>query len=114
MPNKLAILSFLNEEFPNKFLSKKNSVNPSIIKILKTELMARQENCQLIWIPSRIYNSNYKVFGELKFRANKCRHREKQKTCLHKIGEVLQKLFKVKIRLRSFSIENLTIAALDL
>ena len=90
------------------------NIEESIIKILKTELMARQENCQLIWIPSRIYTSNYKVFGELKFRANKYRHREKQEKCLHKIGEILQKLFKVKIRLRSFSIENITIAALDL
>ena len=90
------------------------NIEESIIKILKTELMAREENCQLIWIPSKIYTSSYKVFGELKFRANKCRHKEKQEKCLHKISEVLQKLFKVKIRLRSFSIENTTIGALDL
>ena len=90
------------------------NIEYSIIKILKSSLMAREENCHLIWIPSKIYTSNYKVLGELKFRANNCRDRKKQEKCLHKIGEVLQKLFKVKIRLGSFSIENLTVTALDL
>ena len=78
------------------------------------ELEAEKNNCQVIWIKSKIITSNYKIFGELKFREKKTRNIDSINDCLRKIGEILQNKFKVFVRLRAFSIQDASIAALDL
>ena len=89
-------------------------VEHNLIQTLIKELEAEKENCQIVWVYSKILTSKYKVFGELKFRDTKNRDDIKKGRCLEKIGKVLKNKFKVKIRLRSFSINDSLITALDL
>ena len=85
-----------------------------IINIIQEELEAEKNNCQIIWIRSKIITSNYKIFGELKFREKKTRNIDRINGCLRRIGEILQKKFRVFVRLRAFSIKDASIAAIDL
>jgi len=89
-------------------------VENKLIKIITKELEAKKDNCQIVWIYSKILTSKYKVFGELKFRDTKHRDNIKKEKCLEKIGEILKNKFNVKIRLRSFAIKDSLITALDL
>ena len=89
-------------------------VENKLIKIITKELEAKKDNCQIVWIYSKILTSKYKVFGELKFRDTKHRDDIKKEKCLEKIGEILKNKFNVKIRLRSFAINDSLITALDL
>ena len=89
-------------------------VENKLIKIITKELEAKKDNCQIVWIYSKILTSKYKVFGELKFRDTKHRDDIKKEKCLEKIGEILKNKFNVKIRLRSFAIKDSLITALDL
>ena len=89
-------------------------IEKRIINIIQKELEAEKNNCQIIWIKSKIITANYKIFGELKFRVKKTRNLNSIYDCLKKIGEILQNKFRVFVRLRAFSIKNASIAAVDL
>ena len=89
-------------------------VEHKLIQIITKELEAKKDNCQIVWVYSKILTSKYKVFGELKFRDTKHRDNIKKEKCLEKIGEILKNKFNVKIRLRSFAIKDSLITALDL
>ena len=80
------------------------------IKILD----AKEDKCQIIWINSRIITSDYKIYCELKFRETYYRNEFKRKNFLNNIDKIIKKIFKVKVRLRSFSINQSTITALDI
>ena len=90
------------------------NVELKLIQTITKELEAKKDNCQIVWIYSKILTSKYKVFGELKFRDTKNRDDIKKEKCLEKIGEILKNKFNVKIRLRSFAIGDTLITALDL
>ena len=90
------------------------NVELKLIQTITKELEAKKDNCQIVWIYSKILTSKYKVFGELKFRDTKNRDDIKKEKCLEKIGEILKNKFNVKIRLRSFAIGDSLITALDL
>ena len=90
------------------------NVELKLIQIITKELEAKKDNCQIVWIYSKILTSKYKVFGELKFRDTKNRDDIKKEKCLEKIGEILKNEFNVRIRLRSFAIDDSLIMALDL
>ena len=90
------------------------NVELKLIQTITKELEAKKDNCQIVWIYSKILTSKYKVFGELKFRDTKNRDDIKKEKCLKKIGEILKNKFNVKIRLRSFAINDSLITALDL
>lgn len=98
----------------NANFTKLEDVENKLIKIITKELEAKKDNCQIVWIYSKILTSKYKVFGELKFRDTKHRDDIKKEKCLEKIGEILKNKFNVKIRLRSFAIKDSLITALDL
>ena len=85
-----------------------------IINIIQKELEAEKNNCQIIWVKSKIICSNYKIFGELKFREKKTRNIDNINDCLRRIGEILQNKFRAFVRLRAFSIKDASIAAIDL
>ena len=90
------------------------NVELKLIQTITKELEAKKDNCQIVWIYSKILTSKYKVFGELKFRDAKNRDDIKKEKCLEKIGEILKNEFNVRIRLRSFAIDDSLITALDL
>ena len=90
------------------------AIEKSIIDIIQEELEAEKNNCQIIWVKSKIISSNYKIFGELKFRDNENRNIDKRNECLKRIGKILRNKFNVFIRLRAFSIQDASITALDL
>ena len=89
-------------------------IEKRIINIIQKELEAEKNNCQIIWIKSKIITSNYKIFGELKFREKKTRNIDSINDCLIKIGEILQNKFRVFVRLRAFLIKDASMAAIDL
>lgn len=90
------------------------TIEKNMIKIIEEELEAEKNNCQIIWVKSKIICSNYKIFGELKFRDKETRNIGKRDKCLKRIGKILQNKFNVFIRLRAFSIQDASITALDL
>jgi len=90
------------------------NIENNIIEIIVKELEANKETCQVVWIKTKILSSDYKIFGELKFRLKESRNKNKKENCLKKIGNVLDSNFKVSVRLRAFSIEDASITALDL
>ena len=77
-----------------------------LIKIMNTELNAKFENCQIIWITTEIFKSEYKIYGELLLRKNENRTNLIKNNFLKKIGKKLSKSFSTSIRLRSFSIKD--------
>lgn len=89
-------------------------VEHKLIQAITKELEAKKDNCQIVWVYSKILTSKYKVFGELKFRDTKNRDDIKKEKCLKKLGAILKNKFNVKIRLRSFAIGDSLITALDL
>ena len=110
-----SLILHIDETLKNIFeISAVKSIEKSIIGIIQEELKAEKNNCQVIWIKSKIITSNYKIFGELKFREKKTRNIDSINDCLRKIGEILQNKFKVFVRLRAFSIKDASIAAIDL
>ena len=89
-------------------------IEKNITDIIKIELDAEEDNCQIIWIQSKTLISNYKIYGEIKFREKKSRSVNKRENCLKKIGDILKNKFNVFVRLRAFSINEASITALDL
>ena len=77
-----------------------------LIKIMNTELNAKFENCQIIWITTEIFKSEYKIYGELILRKNENRKNLIKNNFLNKIGKKLSKSFSTNINLRSFSIKD--------
>ena len=77
-----------------------------LIKIMNTELNAKFKNCQIIWITTEIFKSEYKIYGELLLRKNENRTNLIKNNFLNKIGKKLSKSFSTNIRLRSFSIKD--------
>ena len=91
-----------------------NFVEKNITEIIINELDAEKDNCQIIWVKSKIFSSNYKLYGEIKFREKISRDVNKRESCLKKIGDILKNEFNVFVRLRAFSIKEAYITALDL
>ena len=89
-------------------------IEENIVEIIVKEFDANQDNCQICWVNSEMFTSNYKILGEMKFRQKKSRCKNKIENCLKKIGNILKNNFKVSIRLRAFSIENASLTALDI
>jgi hypothetical protein len=89
-------------------------IEETLKQIITKVLDAEEDKCQIIWLNSRIVTSDYKIYCELKFRENDYRNEFKRKDCLDNIGEIIKKSFKVKVRLRSFSINQSFITALDI
>ena len=77
-----------------------------LFKIMNTELNAKFENCQIIWITTEVFKSEYKIYGELLLRKNENRTNLIKNNFLNKIGKKLSKSFSTNIRLRSFSIKD--------
>ena len=88
------------------------TIEENIVKIIVKEFDANKDNCQISWVNSEMFTSKYKILGEMKFRQNKSRDKNKKENCLKKIGNILKNNFKVSIRLRAFSIENALLTAL--
>ena len=110
-----SLILHIDEILENTFkISSINAVEKIIIDIIEEELEAEKNNCQIIWVKSKIICSNYKIFGELKFRDKETRNIDKIDKCLKRIGKILQNKFNVFIRLRAFSIQDASITALDL
>ncbi|MDC0093382.1 hypothetical protein OAR00_01820 [Alphaproteobacteria bacterium] len=110
-----SLIIYIDENFDrNANFTELEYVENKLIKTITKELEAKKDNCQIVWIYSKILTSKYKVFGELKFRDTKNRDDIKKEKCLEKIGEILKNKFNVKIRLRSFAINDSLITALDL
>ena len=110
-----SLILHIDEILANTFkISSIKEVEKIIIDIIEEELEAEKNNCQIIWVKSKIICSNYKIFGELKFRDKETRNIDKIDKCLKRIGKILQNKFNVFIRLRAFSIEDASITALDL
>ena len=89
-------------------------IEKQMTDIIINELDAEEDNCQIIWVESKTFTSNYKLYGEMKFREKKSRTINSSKKCLRKIGEILKNEFNVFVRLRAFSIKEACITALDL
>ena len=89
-------------------------IEENIVEIIVKEFDANQDNCQICWVISEMFTSNYKILVEMKFRQKKSRDKNKKENCLKKIGNILKNNFKVSIRLRAFSIENASLTALDI
>ena len=110
-----SLILHIDEILENNFkISSIKAVEKIIIDIIEEELEAKKNNCQIIWVQSKIISSNYKIFGELKFRDKETRNIDKRNKCLKRIGKILQNKFNVFIRLRAFSIKDASITALDL
>ena len=110
-----SLILHIDETLGNIFaISTVKAIEKRIIDIIQEELEAEQNNCQIIWVKSQIIYSNYKIFGELKFRGKETRNTHKRYKCLKRIGKILQNKFNVFIRLRAFSIQDASITALDL
>ena len=110
-----SLILHIDEILENTFdISAVKRIEKSIIDIIEEELEAEKNNCQIIWVKSKIIYSNYKIFGELKFRDNETRNIDKRNECLKRIGKILRNIFNVFIRLRAFSIQDASITALDL
>ena len=110
-----SLILHIDEILENTFkISSIKTIEKSIIDIIEEELEAEKNNCQIIWVKSKIISSNYKIFGELKFRDNETRNIDKRNKCLKRIGKILRNKFNVFIRLRAFSIQDASITALDL
>ena len=110
-----SLILHIDEILENTFkISSIKEIEKSIIDIIEEELEAEKNNCQIIWVKSKIISSNYKIFGELKFRDKETRIIDKRNKCLKRIGKILQNKFNVFIRLRAFSIQDASITALDL
>ena len=110
-----SLILHIDEILENTFkISSIKEVEKIIIDIIEEELEAEKNNCQIIWVKSKIICSNYKIFGELKFRDKETRNIDKRDKCLKRIGKILQNKFNVFIRLRAFSIQDASITALDI
>tara|TARA_B000000441_G_C21659632_1_gene300431 strand:- start:17 stop:361 length:345 start_codon:yes stop_codon:yes gene_type:complete len=110
-----SLILHIDEILENTFkISSIKTIEKSIIDIIEEELEAEKNNCQIIWVKSKIISSNYKIFGELKFRDNETRNIDKRNECLKRIGKILRNKFNVFIRLGAFSIQDASITALDL
>ena len=89
-------------------------IEKQMTDIIINELDAEEDNCQIIWVESKTLTSNYKLYGEMKFREKKSRTINSREKCLKKIGDILKNEFNVFVRLRAFSIKEACITALDL
>ena len=82
------------------------SIEDYLFKMMNTELNAKFENCQIIWITTEIFKSEYKIYGELFLRKNENRTNLIKNNFLNKISKKLSKNFSTNVRLRSFSIKD--------
>ena len=62
-----------------------NLIEKNIIDIIINELDAEKDNCQIIWVQSKIFNSNYKLYGEIKFREKKSRDVNKRERSIDSV-----------------------------
>ena len=46
-------------------------IEENIVEIIVKEFDANQDNCQICWVNSEMFTSNYKILGEMKFRQKK-------------------------------------------
>ena len=105
-----SLILHIDEILENTFkISSIKAVEKIIIDIIEEELEAEKNNSQIIWVQSKITSSNYKIFGELKFRDKETRNIDKINKCLKRIGKILKNKFNVFIRLRAFSIKDASI-----
>ena len=49
------------------------TIEENIVEIIVKEFDANQDNCQICWVNSEMFTSNYKILGEMKFRQKKSR-----------------------------------------
>ena len=47
------------------------TIEEKIVEIIVKEFDANQDNCQICWVNSGMFTSNYKILGEMKFRQKK-------------------------------------------
>ena len=90
------------------------SIEDYLIKMMNAELNAKFENCQIIWITTEIFKSEAKIYVELLLRKNENRTNLIKNNFLKKIGKKLSKSFSTNIRLRSFSIKDELINAVQI
>ena len=110
-----SLILHIDEILENTFkISSIKTIEKSIIDIIEEELEAEKNNCQIIWVKCKIFYSNFKIFGELKFRDKETRNIDKRNKCLKRISKILRNKFNVFVRLRAFSIQDASITALDL
>ena len=55
------------------------TIEENIVEIIVKEFDANQDNCQICWVNSEIFTSNYKILGEMKFRQKKSRGKNKKR-----------------------------------
>ena len=85
-----------------------------LVMMLKTELKAKTNDCQIIWINSEMFKSEFKIYGELLLRKNNERTYNIKESFLTKIGTKLSINFSTNVRLRAFSIKDKTINAVQI
>ena len=96
-----SLILHIDEIVENTFkISSIKTIEKSIIDIIEEELEAEKNNCQIIWVQSKIISSNYKIFGELKFRDKETRNIDKRNKCLNRIGKILQNKLNLYLTLR--------------
>ena len=109
-----SLILHIDESLDSNFKkSEMKVIEKQMTDIIINELDAEEDNCQIIWVESKTFTSNYKLYGEMKFREKKNRDLNKSKNCLKKIGDILKNKFNVFVRLRAFSIKEAYITALD-
>lgn len=82
-----SLILYIDENIKQS-LDQKNlqPIEKTIIEIILHELDATKDNCQITWIKSNILTSDYKIFGEMKFRQKKTRNKNKKENCLKKLA----------------------------
>ena len=67
-----SLILYIDENIKQS-LDQKNlqPIEKTIIEIILHELDATKDNCQITWIKTNIVTSDYKIFGEMKFRQKK-------------------------------------------
>ena len=62
-------------------------VEHKLVQTITKEMEAKKDNCQIIWVYSKIITSKYKVFVELKYRDTKNREDIKKENTIKKKDE---------------------------
>ena len=70
-----------------------NFVEKNITEIIINELDAEKDNCQIIWVKSKTFSSNYKLYGEIKFREKISRDvNKRERSAMNKNASFLESL----------------------
>ena len=97
-----SLILHVDETLENIFeISAVKAIEKSIIDTIQEELEAEKNNCQIIWVKSKIICSNYKIFGELKFRDKETRNIGRRDKCLKRIGKIISYIANAIIRDRT-------------